>query len=101
MNKLKTMKKQYDHMTYYNLMAPFPVYDTDRVKALEKRIIEMEKIKEDYNTEPVFACKHCKSLNIRTDELENNVCFKCGSVNDLETYETIYEYNKMMNERNK
>lgn len=48
--------------------------------------------KEEYNELPVAACKHCGSLHIVNDDLENDHCIKCGSVNEIEVYSTIDEY---------
>lgn len=82
-------------------MAPFPPYDTDYVKDVDKLIKKMEDNKKiDYDGEPVVACKYCKSLHIMSDELENNICFKCGSINELEEFKNINEYLKFKNERN-
>ena len=80
-------------MKYYNSMAPFPVFDTDYVKDVENKLIEImnDKIK-DYDDEPVVACRHCKSLHIVTDDIDNNVCMRCGSVNELRTFDNIYQY---------
>ena len=87
---IKEYQDKLDHMLYYNNMAPFPVYDTEDVEDLRKLIDKMNK--DEYNKEPVTACKHCKSLHIVTDELDNEVCFRCGSVNDTITFENIDEY---------
>jgi len=90
---LKELRKLYKHLTYYNWLAPFPVYDTDYVKDVDNKIKEiMENNKKDYDEESVVACKYCKSLHIETDELENDVCMKCGSVNELISFKNIYEY---------
>jgi hypothetical protein len=91
LEKLKALSK---HMHYYNIMAPFPVYDTDHVKAIDIKIKNMENTKtKEYDSEPVVACKHCKSLHIITDDNDNNICMKCGSVNELQTFTDIHEYN--------
>jgi len=79
-------------------MAPFPVYDTDWVKDIEKKIKEMEnEDKINYDDEPVVACKYCKSLHIRTDDDMNDICFRCGSTNELIEFKNINEYNKFIN----
>jgi len=79
-------------------MAPFPVYDTDYVKDVDKYIKMIEESrKKDYDDEPVVACRYCKSLHIVYDELDNNVCFKCGSTNELEEFKNINEYLKFKN----
>lgn len=88
-------------MEYYNLMAPFPVYDTEYVTLILKKIKIMENDKSsDYDKEPVIACKHCKSLHILNDEINNDICMKCGSVNDTIEYTNIYEYNSYISKRN-
>ena len=94
---LKHFKRLYEHVLYYNKISPFPLYDTDRVIELGNKIKEMEKDKkQDYDNEPVVACKYCKSLHIVTDEIDNNVCMRCGSVNELKEFANIYEYNKFV-----
>ena len=55
----------------------------------------------DYNDEPVVACKYCKSLHIVIDEVDNNICMRCGSVNELKEFKNIHEYKIFVdNERN-
>lgn len=52
--------------------------------------------KEVYNNEPVFYCKHCLSLRIKSvpnmDEL--NYCDECGATDigqtDIETWRQMY-----------
>jgi uncharacterized paraquat-inducible protein A len=80
-------------MKYYNSMAPFPVFDTSYVNDVENKLIEImsDKTKE-YDEESVVACRHCKSLHIVMDNVENNVCMRCGSINELKEFENIYEY---------
>lgn len=90
--KLEKLKELLEKALYYNNLAPFPVYDTGMVKNLVKKIKHMEKSQSEYDEEPVVACKHCNSLHIVMDEIGNNICFKCGSVNELKEYKTIYEY---------
>lgn len=76
-------------------MAPFPVYDSEYVKDLDNKIKEMkEDNKTDYDKEPVVACRHCKSLHIVNDEIDNSICMRCGSINELKEFANIYEYNK-------
>lgn len=82
-------------MEYYNKMAPFPVFDTEIVSNLKEKIMKIEQ--EEYNNLPVVACKYCKSLHIITDELNNNICFKCGSNNELIEFKTIDQYLKFKN----
>jgi DNA-directed RNA polymerase subunit RPC12/RpoP len=51
----------------------------------------------DYDKEPVVACIYCNSLHIEYDELDNNVCMRCGSVNELKEFKNIYEYKEYLN----
>lgn len=81
-------------MEYYNKMAPFPVYDTEYVGEVGKEIKKMEKTKVDYDELPVVCCKHCKSLHVTFDDDKNEICNRCGSVNELETVDDIHEYEK-------
>lgn len=48
--------------------------------------------KNDYNRMAVASCKHCHSLYIVTDDLGNEVCGRCGSVNQVEVHKNIDEY---------
>lgn len=54
----------------------------------------------DYNAIPVFYCKHCLSLNIKTvdesiDTEYLDFCAECGSTEigqtDIHTWEKMYE----------
>lgn len=90
---LKVLKEQLDHLEYYNRMAPFPVYDTEYVNEVRDRVKYMEKEKNvNYDELPVAACKYCKSLYIVSDNVENDVCMRCGSVNEIVIYKNIEEY---------
>jgi hypothetical protein len=89
---LRRLKKSLEHVEYYNKMAPFPVYDTEYVEDIKKRIMELENSKEDYDALPVEACRFCKDLNIIVDEVDNTICKRCGSVNEIQTFKNIYEY---------
>ena len=90
------MKKNLEHVEYYNKMAPFPVYDTEYVKDIKNRIMELENSKEDYDALPVDCCKHCKTLVVpncfEIDDLGNEMCLRCGSVNEIQTFNNIHEY---------
>lgn len=50
----------------------------------------------DYNSEPVFYCKHCLSLNVRhvLDTKDSEYCDNCGSTNivecSIEEWENLY-----------
>jgi uncharacterized paraquat-inducible protein A len=80
-------------------MAPFPIYDTSYVEDLKTLIEKMEDKLNEYDKEPVVACRLCKSLHIRTDDEGNEHCYRCGSTNELIEFETIYDYNKFLNEQ--
>lgn len=74
-------------------MAPFNVYDSEYVMDVENKLREvMENKDKDYDNEPVVACRFCKSLHIVTDEVDNNICMKCGSQNELQEFPNINEY---------
>lgn len=81
-------------------MTPFPVFDTDYVKDVDNYIKMIEDNKTNYDEEPVVACRFCKNLHIEFDELDNDVCMRCGATNELITFKNIYEYLKFKNEQN-
>lgn len=81
-----------EELLYYNRLAPFPVYDTEYIKDISNKIKEMEESKIDYDELPVVACKYCNSLHIENDEVENDVCMRCGSINELIIYKNIHDY---------
>ena len=97
----KCLIKQLSHMKYYNNLAPFNIYDSEYVNDIENKLKEImnDKLKE-YDNEPVVACKYCKSLHVLTDELDNNICMKCGSVNELQNFDNIFEYQKFLKDKN-
>lgn len=94
---LRDLKESLKHMKYYNSMAPFPPFCTDYVNDVENKLKEImsDKTKE-YDEEPVVACRHCKSLHIVTDDVDNNICMRCGSTNELKTFENIYKYKEWL-----
>lgn len=95
---LRYLKILLDHLEYYNKMSPFPIYDTDYIKDVKNRIMELEdENKINYDNEPVVACKYCKSLHIVTDEVDNDICGRCGSVNELKEFKNIFEYKNFIN----
>lgn len=55
--------------------------------------------KEQYNEEPVFYCKECLSLKIRTivEGSDLDFCDNCGATNIAKT--SIEEWEKMYRER--
>jgi uncharacterized paraquat-inducible protein A len=78
-----------------NLFSPFPFYDTELIEELKntlKRV--MADRKNYYDSLPVACCKHCKELRLQIDEMENDVCLRCGAQgNDIaEIHENIFEY---------
>ena len=94
---LKYLMDLVNHLEYYNTMAPFPVYDTEYVKAVKQKIMDIQnEDKTDYDEEPVVACKYCYNLATVVDELDNDICMRCGSVNELKTFGTIHEYKKFI-----
>lgn len=98
---IRYLKKYLKHMKYYNSMAPFPPFCTDYVNDVENKLKEImsDKTKE-YDEEPVVACKYCKSLHIKSDEIDNSICMRCGSVNELKDFKNIYEYQKWLTIKN-
>lgn len=88
-------------MKYYNIMSPFPVFCTDYVNDVENKLKEIMSNKtKEYDEEPVVACKYCKSLHIKSDEIDNSICMRCGSVNELKDFKNIYEYQKWLTNKN-
>lgn len=101
MNKvtLKYLKKLLKHVEYYNNMAPFPPYDSSWVKDIRDRIKIMKETENNYDNEPVVACKYCKSLHIVDDEDSNAICFRCGSINELQEFKNIFDYETFVNKK--
>jgi len=75
-------------------MAPFPVYDTGYVNDVIQTIKNMKVANTNYDELPVAACKYCNTLWIENDEVENDVCMRCGTVNEIIIYKDIEEYLK-------
>lgn len=94
---LKQLKQQLQHVTYYNEMSPFPIYDTEYVENLKTKMDEITNSKQDYDELPVEACKECKSLFITVDDESNDVCMRCNTMNEVETFDNIHEYLKVKN----
>ena len=91
---LEYLKKLLAHLEYYNLMAPFPVFDTEYVEYVKILIMDLENEKRiNYDEQPVVACKYCNHLHIVFDEHDNDICMRCGSVNELREFKNINEYN--------
>lgn len=94
--KKEHLKKLYNHLAFYNRMAPFPPYDSDYVAKVKEELDSMKADKEYYDSLPVVACKYCKSLHIIVDENDNDICLRCNTINELESFKNIYEYNKYL-----
>jgi len=47
---------------------------------------------EEYDAMSVVACRYCKSLHIVNDDLENDICMRCGAVNEIDIYSNIDDY---------
>ena len=96
---LKQLNKLYKHVEYWNKMGPFPRYDTEWQIDIKNYINEIKMNKDnDYDKEPVFACKHCGTLVVpnqyEVDDDGNEICQRCNSVNEVISYKDIFEYNK-------
>ena len=91
---IKYLTELWEFMEHHNNFAPFPPYDTDYVKDVKKLIKKMEKSTEDYDNLPVVACAYCNSLHIEVDDTENDLCMRCGAINDIKIYKNIEEYLK-------
>lgn len=57
----------------------------------------MDNSKQEYNKEPVFYCKNCLSLKIKTVQVDSNLdyCDECGSTDiaqtSIEEWRDIYK----------
>lgn len=89
-NELRKLKERLELMKKSNSFAPFPVYDTEDINDVQNLINTMKKI--EYDDLPVAACKYCNSLHILNDDLENDICAKCGAVNEIKVFNNINEY---------
>ena len=92
------LKELHKHLVFYNTMAPFPIYDTEYVNNVGKTIKKMKKEKVNYDELPVYFCKHCKSLYIETDSDNNEICNRCGAVNEVDVLPSIKDYDKKYGE---
>ena len=96
---LKQLNKLYKHVEYWNKMAPFPPFCTEWQQNIRDKINDIKMNKDnDYDKEPVFACKHCGTLVVpnqyEVDDDGNEICQRCNSVNEVKEYSNIFEYNK-------
>lgn len=89
---IKYLRELLSYLEYHNSMAPFPVYDTEYVGKVREVLDNMKKSEIDYDKLPVAACKYCNSLHIEVDEVDNDVCMRCGSINEIVIYKDIEEY---------
>lgn len=93
-------KERVKVLKFYNDMAPFPVIGTEYIKDIKKHINRMKKDSDiDYDSLPVAACKYCKSLRLEVDEVGNDYCMTCGSINEVIIFDTIHEYLKTKNQQ--
>ena len=91
----RELQRLLNHLLYYNDLAPFPIFDTEYIADVKMKLKKaMEDKHKDYDEEPVVACRFCKSLHIVSDEVDNNVCMRCGSINELQEFTNINEYLK-------
>lgn len=94
------VRKLLQHLKYYNDLAPFSIYGSEYIGDVESKLKEiMDNTDKDYDNEPVVACRFCKSLHIVSDEVDNNICMKCGSINELQNFDNINEYLKFKNDK--
>ncbi len=77
-------------------MAPFPVFDTEYVdytkNLLKEKMEKEQKENIDYDSLPVVACAGCGNIATEVDEHGNDVCYKCGEINNIKVYNNIHEY---------
>lgn len=90
---LNYLTKRLEFMEYYNRMSPFNLYDSEYVDYVKTTIKQMkEKEIDDYDIMPVVACTYCNSLHIQVDEVNNDHCMQCGSINEITVYKDIDTY---------
>lgn len=98
---IKKLKESWSHMNFHNSRAPFPPYCTEYVKELKQIIRNMEESKIDYDKLPVAACSYCDDLHLIVDDLDNDICMRCGEVNKIKIYKDIYEYSEYIFNKHK
>lgn len=97
---LKYLKKLLEHMKYYNSLSPFNLFDSEYVEYIDNKIMNIEKEnKYNYDEDSVVACKYCNHLHIEMDGDNNDICTRCGSVNELQKFENIFEYLKFIHDQ--
>lgn len=94
--KLKLLKGLWEYLSYYNKFSPFPIYDTEYVSTIKEKLDEMTDENINYDDLPTASCKYCDSLGIKQDELDNDICLRCGSINEINIFKTYYEYEQYL-----
>lgn len=61
--KRTNLAQEIERREYYNLMAPFPIYDTDIINDLKDLLMITKK--ENYNAVPITYCKTCLKIGIK------------------------------------
>jgi hypothetical protein len=107
MKKTINLAKEIKKREEYNLMTPFPFYDTEVIEDIKK--LAMITKKDDYNNVYVTYCKTCLSLHVKdvtfprkdkkTGEAEKDVeiayCVPCGNTEldsaHISEWEDMYE----------
>ena len=96
----KVLSSLLEHLKYYDDLAPFRIYGSEYIGDVENKLREvMEDNSKNYDEEPVVACRFCKSLHIVSDEVDNNICMRCGSINELIDFKDINEYLTFKNDK--
>jgi hypothetical protein len=97
MNK-EELTKEIKRREHANMMAPFPVYDTDIINDL--KLLNMITKKQDYNNVPVTYCKTCLKLHIKEVTFPKETgssqavvpyCVDCGNTDLGQTHITEWE----------
>jgi hypothetical protein len=98
---MKDLTKEIERREHANMMAPFPVYDTDIINDL--KLLNMITKKQDYNNVPVTYCKTCLKLHIKEvsfpkdgaistkDKAVVPYCVDCGNTDLAEAHITEWE----------
>jgi phage FluMu protein Com len=89
--KIKYLKDLLSFLEYHNRMAPFPMYDTEYVSTIRKQLEKMDE-KINYDSLPTVACRHCNSLGLFVDDVDNDICMRCGSINEITIFPDYYSY---------
>lgn len=90
--KIKYLKELLGFLEYHNKMAPFPMYDTEYVTNIRNELNKMDNKKINYDELPTAACRHCNNLGLLQDELDNDICLRCGSINEINIFPNYYAY---------